>query len=378
MRIRLIHSIHDLEPSRWDRVSADRTVYLGRPWLEWAELSDDYESRYLLAEEPDGTVVGALPSYLWRGGSGVSMNQAYHPVDLLAVPRLGAEAEADRELWMPLLLLGSRAGYHGGVLVDSALPGPRRARVIARLLEAAAELATSLGASAMAMLYAPQAHAEECLAALANHAPGVPAPSSAPLSAEAVIPVATVGAERSARRRRQWQREARAFAASGGSVHRVRLSECYREAGPLLGQLQRKYGADDTDESMTAYLEQQAAYLDPWSEVIIERRDGRLTGFVLCYAWGDTLHVRAAGFGPDAGSFAYFNLAVYEPLALAASLGLTWLDLGTGAYRGKLLRGAHLRTTHALVWPPAESSAAVRSTLQLPGEDYLDAVSSAP
>ncbi|MFD4524306.1 GNAT family N-acetyltransferase [Streptomyces sp. NPDC058470] len=373
MRVRHIRSVHELKPADWERLSSGRTVYLGRPWLEWAEGSDDYESQYLLAEEPDGSVVGALPTYFWRGGSGVSMNQAYHPLDLLAVPRLGTEAEADRHLWMPLLLLGSRAGYHGGVLVDPALPASSRARVIARLIQAAAELAETLGASAMALLYAPQAHAEECLAALAALAPDVPAPSYAPLSAEAVIPVATVDTERSARRRREWQREARAFADSGGSIHRVRLSECYRQAGPLLGLLQRKYGADDTDESMTAYLGQQAACLDPWSEVFLERRDGRLTGFALCYLWGDTLHVRAAGFAPDAGPYAYFNLAVYEPLALAASLGLAWLDLGTGAYRGKILRGARLRTTHALVWPPRGSRESVRSALLLPGEDYLDA-----
>ncbi|WP_441249418.1 GNAT family N-acetyltransferase [Kitasatospora sp. McL0602] len=374
MRVRSVRSVTELEPALWARLSADRTVYLGHPWLAWAERSEDYESRYLLAEERDGTVVGALPCYLWRGGSGVSMNQAYHPLDLLAVPRLGAGAEADRPLWMPLLLLGSRAGYHGGALVGPALPGPRRSRVIARLFEAAGELAQSVGAAAMAMLYAPQAHAEECLAALAEHAPGLPTPSYAPLSAEAVIPVATVEAERSARRRREWQREARAFAASGGSVHRARLSTCYREAGPLLGRLQRRYGEDDTDEAMTAYLEQQAGCLDDWSEVMLERRDGRLTGFALCYAWGDTLHVRAAGFAQDAGPYAYFNLAVYQPLALAAERGLDWVDLGTGAYRGKLLRGARLRSTHALVWPPPGSSPAVLATLSLPGEDYLDAI----
>ncbi|GAA1407420.1 hypothetical protein GCM10009639_56190 [Kitasatospora putterlickiae] len=375
--IRLVRSIAEVGREAWDRISADRSVYLGHPWLDWAEQSDEYRSGYLLAEDPEGRLLGALPYYLWHGGTGVSMNQAYHPLDLLAVPRLGAAAEAERPLWLPLLLLGSRAGYHGGVLTDPALPGPHRALVIARLLEAARELADRSGAGATALLYAPEPHAAECLAALERHCPDATPPEHAPLSAEAVIPVDESARNHSGRRRREFQREARAFAASGGTVGRVRLSDCWREAGPLLGRLQRKYGEDDSDEAMTSYLEQQTAFLDPWSEVLVERRDGRLTGFALCYAWGDTLHVRAAGFDEDAGPYAYFNLGVYEPLRLAAERGLAWVDLGTGAYQGKLLRGAHLRPTHALVWPPTATSPQIRATLRLPGTDYQQATTAA-
>lgn len=377
--VRRVSRIGDIGPETWHRLAAGHGLYLGYSWLAWAEQDRDYTTTYLVAAGESGIPEAALVTYLWRGGVGLSMNQAYDPLHLLVEPRQGTVSGPERDAWLPILLLGSRAGYHGGMVIDPGVDTARRAQLVNALLTAARSLADELAARSVALLYAPEKHAAEVLAQAS--ADGM-APSAAPLSAEAVIPLEPAGTPPetlpvSHRQQLEQRRETRIFADGGSVISRARLSECYEVMGPLLGRLQRKYGTNDTDAAFTGYLKRQAAFLDHCSHVLLEERDGEVVGGAFGYEWDSTLYIRGAGFGPRSGRYAYFNLVFYAAAELAAERGLTEMDLGTGAYRGKLLRGAVPRPTWSIVWPPEGTSVTWRAALCAPGEDYLAAVGTA-
>ncbi|AEH09298.1 MULTISPECIES: hypothetical protein [Protofrankia] len=376
-QVGMVRGIAEIGEETWARLAAGRSFYLSYPWLRWAETAAGVDTVYLAAYSRDARVVGAVPCYLWDGGTVPSMNAAYDVVAELLTPNGVALSPPERRRWLPALLVGSRAGYHGGVLVDPALAPPERERVLIRLFRAVTEHAAGSGAGSVAMLYVPETHAAECAAAWRVALDGTPGPYAAPLSAEATVrpvtrePFATPTL--SARSRREWYREERRFTEAAEAIGSAPLSACVAEIGPLLGHTQRKYGASDSDEAMTRYLAGQVPFLDSHSHVLLEYDGGAVVGFALTYSWGDALAVRAAGFSDRCAPFAYFNLAVYGPVRLAMDRGLGSVELGAGSYRGKFLRGADLSPTWSLVVPPAGAPPEWLTALTGPGGDYLAA-----
>jgi predicted N-acyltransferase len=163
--------------------------------------------------------------------------------------------------------------------------------------------------------------------------------------------------------RRRVQRERKAFAASGYRLSASRLADCYELAGRLLASHHRRHGHDDTDEVMIAYLASQVDDLNERSHIVLCNDATTTVGFCLTYEWNERLYIRAAGLGaePRAGSFALFNTIYYSAVELAIERGLSCLDLGTGTYQAKILRGAWLEPKWSLVEPWGSCAPAFQS-----------------
>jgi hypothetical protein len=170
------------------------------------------------------------------------------------------------------------------------------------------------------------------------------------------------------------KREIELFHSSGPRIVETTLSECCEEVGPLLGNLHRKHGAEDSDADTTRYLKSQAAVLDNASRVFLEVEQDRPVGFSLCYEWGNELHVRVVGFNYDCSSrFAYFNLAYYLPLEYAIGRGMDCIHVGAGTYGAKVSRGGVLEPLWSVVWPPDDQDAAWFEACKQAGEDAREA-----
>ncbi|MFD5029802.1 peptidogalycan biosysnthesis protein [Streptomyces sp. NPDC058405] len=358
-------------PEDWGRLAEGTGLYQSYPWLHWAESSSGARPEYVLAHGGDGVLVGAVPTYLLSSAPD-RFTTWYDPVRVFLAPHCDTTDATDR--WFPLLLVGSASGYHSEILVR---PGRDRRAVARALLSGCLDLAGRSAARGTAMMYAPEAAALEAGAVLGG--PVAPVPTSA----EAVIPVTAEDrdlddylARFPSARRSKFKKEITAFRAAGGTTTRYALGDLVDRVGPLLGQLQRRYGDPVTDHEMTAYVASQERHLGAWSVVLAdETDDGGLRGFTLSYIHENTLYVRAAGFQEDLEQppFAYFNLAVYAPLRLAMENGLTAVDLGTGAYRGKTLRGAAIQPLWSAVRPPGDCPPQWYEALGQPAPEAVEA-----
>jgi predicted N-acyltransferase len=163
------------------------------------------------------------------------------------------------------------------------------------------------------------------------------------------------------------RKEMRRFAAAGYELAVEPLSQCWYEAGPLVANVQQKYGHADTADDCRAGLRTQAEALDRHSLVFTARRRGRLVGCALFYAWRTTLHGRVVGFDYPALSNAaeYFNLLFYEPLRYAYEHGYAALRLGISSYEAKVGRGARAAPLWAMFRPPPAAALDWRHTNRL-------------
>lgn len=370
-------SIAALGSDTWARLAHGRSFYLGYPWLSWAESDPLFDTAYLVVRDAAGVARAAVATYLWRALDGPSMNLAYSPGHIAEENSGRALSPGEHALFFPVLLVGSRAGYHGGVVVDPALDERQRAAALTALFAAVEETAERLDAASVAMLYVPVEHAAECEEAWRR---AVADPDRRPLlatqSAEAVIVLdggADPDADRAARRR-EWGRERRRYQAALDRLAVLPLSRSVEIAGPLLAATQRKYGGTDSDEDMCRYLASQVPTLDPHSRVLVEYAGEAAVAFSLCYLWEDGVYVRAAGFAPDAAPYSYFNLTMYRPSDLARERGLSHVNLGAGTYTAKRARGAEPRYTASLVRPPVAASPALKAAFQTTGGDARQAL----
>jgi hypothetical protein len=141
------------------------------------------------------------------------------------------------------------------------------------------------------------------------------------------------------------RREQRAFARG---VDRVVLEDAQRllapDLVPLLAAQRAKYGHADGEAAFRDRLV-RTSLLGDHAKVLIAERAGRVVGFTAFVF--DPAHGRLVPrlFACEPNHlFAYFNLAYYEPIRIAAAWGLRTIALGTSAYRAKLLRGVRLQT----------------------------------
>ncbi|MCG5463621.1 GNAT family N-acetyltransferase [Micromonospora sp. MED01] len=373
-----LRSVREIGEQVWNGLAEGEGFYLGYPWMAWAETDPSFVTTYLVARDATGATVAAVATYLWAGASVPSMNLAYSPGHI-------AEENLDRPLsaeehaaFLPALLVGSRAGYHGAVAISKELTGDRRDAVLTALFAEVEALAGRLGAASVALLYTPAEHLAAYQAAWHRAVgPAGRGPVAAMLSAEAVLPAP--GGEVSDRAaeaadRREWRRERRRYDDAVDRVETVRLSECVDVIAPLLGATQRKYGGPDTDADMHSYFASQVPALDAYSLVLLEFAGDDVVGFSLNYLWPDGVYVRAAGFDQLAAAYSYFNLTMYRPRGLAAERGLPLVHLGSGTYGAKRARGAEPRWTAGLVRPPVGIPDELARAFAIDGSDYRQAV----
>ncbi|PRQ11816.1 GNAT family N-acetyltransferase [Corynebacterium sp. 13CS0277] len=178
-----------------------------------------------------------------------------------------------------------------------------------------------------------------------------------------------IDAMSSRQRRTNARRELRRFHEAGLTVTRHRLGEgpATPEAlGPLLGQVQRAYGHDHSDEILTDLLCRQRDELAD-SSVVFLARDTAVAGFSLCYRFGEDLYVRLVGFDRQRGHVgAYGVLAIFEPLAYAADNGLRRIFLGMESFEAKVRRGARVEPLWTLANYPLVPASVERIAAQLP------------
>jgi uncharacterized protein len=369
----------DAIPAReWDFLAGSARLYQSRNWLRWAEEYYQAPTRYVLARDAAGDLIGAVVTYLTQDIPDRPLTW-YDPVQMFLAPY--CDTSCAGQDWHPVLLVGGCSGYHSEMLLSLALDGAGRLAVAGSLLAECRAIAAGNGAGSLAFMYAPKRTCEEMSKAL-----GVPAQLIL-TSADTVIPL-SVGADGfnsylarfPSARRSKLRKEVELFAAAGGRVEEYRLSEVLDQLAPLLGAHQRKYGSPVTDEEMVRYLTLQEKYLGSISVVFVdERQDGKIYGFALCYSHDDTLYCRATGFDPNcAAPFAYFNLTIYAPVRHAAAHGLTAVALGLGSYQGKRLRGAQLTPLWSVVVPPERADPAWEDILGRPSPQAIEAGCASP
>jgi hypothetical protein len=154
-----------------------------------------------------------------------------------------------------------------------------------------------------------------------------------------------------ARRRKYVRRQRRVFAESGLQVAEANLEDTCRELAPLLWNVEHKYGGQQSVEFLEIYLLGLA--MGKNCTTLIAHDGTAPVAFSVISQHGRNWRMRAWGCDHDKtdGTFAYFNLSIYEPLALAAARGARTLILGTEALELKQERGATTRRLTTLGIP---------------------------
>jgi hypothetical protein len=346
MRTTQVSCLDEVDPVALAAMTQGQSLFVGPAWLRFVETHTAFRPRYLLAWDESDRLVAALPAYRSQGGG----STLYDPGTLFARAAPGAgNAPGD---WHPLLLGGTSAGYTNELVTHPGLTPPQRRRAVIALLRAFEGLLTETGASSAAFLYLTDRALADLRPYLAGTGQVLLTSAAARLDVRwdtfdeylAWLPKS---------RRQTVRADLARFSASGLRWSRGSLSDWADRAGPLLANVQQRYGHHDTAESEIAYLRRQARQLDEHSTLYLGLRGDALVSFCHCVSWGDTLYVRS--FGVDdrarAGS-PYFTLCYYLPIRHAIEHGLRAVDFGIGSYDAKVRRGADLRPRWSVVVGP--------------------------
>src|ERR1700761_4190497 len=153
LQIHVETSIGRIDSAEWTRLENGRSLYQSHPWLAWAESNCGADALYVLARDPTGNLVGAVPAYLVSAAD-TSWNSWYDPLAVFA----GNDDETTnrRSAWFPLLVVGSLSGYHSNTLIDPSLTDAEQATVTRALIDRCRLLVDAQHARSMAMMYAPE------------------------------------------------------------------------------------------------------------------------------------------------------------------------------------------------------------------------------
>ncbi|PPH23674.1 GNAT family N-acetyltransferase [Rathayibacter toxicus] len=343
----------------WERIAHKYSFYSSPSWLHFSDSDCIATAAYIVASV-DHEVRALLPAY-W---SPHENNVLYQP----PAP--------------DLLILGGRRGYLSAPLLatpaDALLLRDVVAAAIERFPEAQGRWWWPYVLDDGARLIAEVFSFDEDHIALAG--------------ADAVIDVPNGGVAEhidrltSQQRRTNARRELRRFQESGFYIDEAPLGDQAKVLGPLLSQVQQRYGHDHGPFQMTALLERQSAYLQESSVVFRCRRqsDDTIVGFSLGYRRGHELAIRVVGFDYAAveNIGAYASLSIYAPIDYCARSGLSILHLGMESLDAKSRRGARVRPLWELSTQCfSESQRNSRTAVidQLPAreaEDFVHATSS--
>ncbi|MER6329683.1 GNAT family N-acetyltransferase [Streptomyces sp. NPDC001034] len=335
-------SLTEIAAAEWDTLAAPGGLYASHAWLGSVEREPGAGVEYLLAHAPD-RLACALPVYDVE----VEHNPYYahrRHLDLLGLDGSWA-------------LAGARRGYRYD-LPAAPDPGPE----LDALLAAALARAEGRGQRGLLFPFATSRTArllwERGAAVALDGADAAVVTGGAPFEEY----LRRLGSKRRIAIRHEFS----TFHAAGYELGLEKLADCYAEAAPLLGQIQRKYGHEAHDEGMLDYLAGQVEALGKYSRVFTARRSGRLVGFSLMYEFGETLYARAVGFdyAETGKAYEYYALCYYLPIEYMHRQGLRVLHLGMETYQAKLARGARLSPLWSVALPVPSSP--------LPGRPLAD------
>lgn len=152
-------------------------------------------------------------------------------------------------------------------------------------------------------------------------------------------------------RRANVRNEMRRFEASGLRTHQLDLADFPTVCAPLVAETQEKYGLPIDIATLTNWFE---ILRDTTAENLVvfavAAPSERPVGVSILFRHGDVLTVKMVGFQYSAlrAAFEYFQLLIYEPLIYCINAGLRHLDLGFGAYQGKVARGGPIHPAFAV------------------------------
>lgn len=370
---------HAGSPARlagWDSLAECGSFYSGSGWLSFSDTDDVAEACYLAARE-EGAVhpVAALSAH-W---SPHENNERY--VLNKVLPGLGGipsgDASSPEGDTGGALIIGGRRGYLSSPLFGAGLSAARKGQSLGLLLDEAVRWRPQSGGE----WWWPYLTTEDAVrvgdALTAADPAGVrPRVAAHLLSADCTLDVPSGGLDEhiarlpARQRRTNARRELRTFAESGLRVVRTSLAEHVDTLGPLLANVQQRYGHAHSAEQMTSLLRRQAAHLQDRSVVFLclAPGDERPVGFCLGYLSGRELAIRVVGFDYDrlSGAAEYAQLAVYEPLRYCQENGLERVQLGMESFEAKCRRGARPRPLWALcslAAPRAEAFESARDAI---------------
>ena len=344
MRSTIVDALSSVDAGQWDRL-ASGNLYQSHGWLTWLEPSTSATARYVIVTGSDGELLAAAPYYVVER----ERNEFYR-LDVL-----GLQPDNGR------VLMGARNGYRNGVLAGDAESRRDAVRlVVDRIHEEAG--------GGWWLYVTDDAVAELC--EILDRVPIF-------LELEGRIPLPGNGWEDyldslPASRRHAVRRERRAFEKAGYAIGTARLDECWYEAGPLLANVQNRYGHGDSPDDARGYLASLGRAANPGA-VTLCRRDDRLVGYCHYYDFGTTRWIRTFGLDYPAltGAFEYFELAYYRQVAGAYAAGLRSVHCGIKSPQAKAVRGARLHPLWAVPvgeaaasWPARRCRAHNRAALE--------------
>ena len=346
-----VDSLDDVPRSRWDGLAADGGLYLSHGWLRMQERGSSSSRSYALAAIGD-RLVGALPVDIVERTA-----NDYYTFRAVLPPGHPEPPE-------PVMLLGGRGGYAGGLLLDRSLDADGRRRTAHALLTDAVRASERAGRAA-AFFYL-----QDSLRELVQETAAGGVPLLARHEAAVHLPGngwADYLGGLSSMRRKSIRREERQFDAAGYSVTVGDLTPWLGAAGALLANVQRRYGHDNDPGEMAEVLAEQIADLGEHVAFLCADEHG-LVGFALGFPFGATLSMRAAGFDYERlrGAAEYFNLAYYRPIRWAYEHGATRIHLGIGSLPAKSRRGARLAPLWVVPvgWTWADESSIQQANLE--------------
>jgi uncharacterized protein len=345
--VEVVDALADVDKGEWDALASDHAVFASYDWLRFVESYYPFDASYVLARDKASRLIGSMPLYLSHGEG----STLYHP--LLACGRPAMGPRADEYEWLPALICGNAAGYSNELLVCADLDVAQRATVINTLVSAIDRHAAEVGARTQLYPFLTTAAAKELaqLLGTAGEAQLIDANAEIAISRDWRMLDDYLDCL-SVKRRKSARRELRSVADMGLTFRQGSLSEWASRIGPLLADVQQRYGGSETAESETKYLESQAEYLEQSSVVQLAFDRDRLVGFSHSLKWGSELSCRSVGCDPAYRSGLYFVLGFYAGIERAIEFGCDTYGLGAGAYSGKVLRGARLAPLWAYLRPP--------------------------
>lgn len=331
-------SLDDVPVSSWLSFDPEAGFYHSRPWLEFVERTAGRAAAYAWATGQDRTL-GVLPVYEpARPGSGY------------ALADLGGADSASG----PVAVCGNRRGYRNEILASSLPVASETGRAaLAGLAASAREICDQKGWSNLAFPYLSYAYATVLRQEL---------PQAIPLLGylDANIDIAGRSFDEYVRglggkKADVVWNEIRRFERAGYASAVEPLTDCWDEVGPLVANVQERYGHDTTAEECRQDLRAMSEQFAGHDLVFTARRGGKLIAAAVFFHWNDTLAGRVVGFdyASLADAMEYFNLYFYQPIRYACEHGVTRILLGLGSERTKQLRGAQLSGLWTLAVGPA-------------------------
>lgn len=315
------HTLREINRQEWNRLATKVGFYSSYDWLLTQEMRSDARAEYITVRDSRGELLAGLPLYEVHRES----NKGYDPQALgLSSTEPGLQ-----------LVLGNRRGYRSGTLMAEDIDG----RIGVAMSTAILDRIDAMGTGLARWFYVPDRHLSVVLGLNGSQI-------SMKLDTDVSMPIHPDGFPgflASFRSDRRWgfRRERQRFLRTGYEVSQEHVLDIANELGPLLVQVEAKYGSSRSVDRMIEWYETLGRSADPGIVLTCRNPRGRLVGFCHFYHFGSMLWGRTLGFDYTRlrGAYEYFNLAFYEPIEWGAEHGARSIHLGTGSMEAKLERG---------------------------------------